>query len=116
MRIEHWTNAAEQGLAAARNLHATSLGDMGEAYAPVPFFWSDQYKTRIQFLGRAGSDDAVQIVKGSIADRSFLALFGRDGRLRAALGLGMPKPLMQCRKLLLERFGYEDAIEFASAL
>ncbi len=51
MRVEHFTNAAEQGAHAASNL---LLGE-GNAvpYAPVPFFWSDQYESRIQFLGRA---------------------------------------------------------------
>ena len=50
MRVEHWTNAAEQGAAAASNL---LLGpDNAVPYAPVPFFWSDQYDSRIQFVGR----------------------------------------------------------------
>ena len=53
MRVEHWTNAAEQGAAAAKNLLAVAAGEAPQPYAPVPFFWSDQFDSRIQFLGRA---------------------------------------------------------------
>ena len=77
----------------------------------MPFFWSEQYGTRIQFIGRAAGDDEVHVVKGSVADRVFLALYGSKGRLRGALGVAMPKPLMQCRKLLLEQVSFADAIE-----
>ncbi len=116
MRVEHWTNASEQGLAAAKNLLAVARGDAPVPYSAVPFFWSEQYGKRIQFIGRAAGDDDVLIVKGSIADRSFLALYGKHGRLRGALGLAMPKPLMQCRKLLLDKLSFAEALEAVAAL
>lgn len=116
MRVEHWTNASEQGLMAAKNLIAVANGHEPQPYSAVPFFWSDQYGKRIQFIGRAAGDDDVRIVKGSIADRSFLALYGKDGRLRGALGLAMPKPLMQCRKFLVDRLSFDEALVAASAL
>lgn len=116
MRVEHWTNASEQGLIVARNLMAVSRGEEPEAYSSVPFFWSEQYGTRLQFIGRAAGDDDVRIVKGSITERSFLALYGSQGVLRGALGLAMPKPLMQCRRFLLDKLSFEHAVEAASAL
>ncbi len=79
MRIEHWTNAAEQGAAAARNLMAWSAGSEPTPYAPVPFFWSDQYDARIQFVGRASGGDHVEVVQGSVEERKFVALYARDG-------------------------------------
>lgn len=45
MRIEHRTNAAEQGMAAARNLLHRGAR---RPFAPVPYFWSDQYDMKIQ--------------------------------------------------------------------
>ena len=33
----------------------TAAGDRPEPYAPVPFFWSDQGRQRVQFLGRGGT-------------------------------------------------------------
>ena len=100
MRVEHWTNAAEQGAHAARSLLAAAAGQPAAPYAPVPFFWSDQYGQRIQFLGRAGPDDEVRLVSGSVEDRGFVALYGRAGRLRGVLGLSRPKLVMPYQKLL----------------
>ncbi|MGZ8735250.1 MAG: oxidoreductase C-terminal domain-containing protein, partial [Acidimicrobiia bacterium] len=116
MRVEHWTNAAEQGAAAGSNLLAESRGEPGEAYAPVPFFWSDQYDRRIQFLGRAGPDDDVRVVAGSIEERSFLALYGRDGLLHGVLGINLPRLVMKFRPLLARRATWEDAVDLAAAL
>jgi NADPH-dependent 2,4-dienoyl-CoA reductase/sulfur reductase-like enzyme len=116
MRVEHWTNAAEQGAVVAKNLLALAAGRDPEPYATVPFFWSDQYDRRIQFLGRSSPDDDIEIVAGSVADRKFLALFGRDGRLRGALGLNAPKLLMPHRKLLEDRVSWTEALDRARAL
>ena len=68
MRVEHWTNAAEQGAHAANNLVHLAAGEAPEPYAPLPFFWSDQFEHRIQFLGRAGADDDV-LHRGRIGRR-----------------------------------------------
>lgn len=114
MRVEHWTNAAEQGALAARNLLAEADGRPTEPYAPVPFFWSEQYDHRIQFLGRASPDDEVRVVAGSVDDRKFAALFGRDGHLRGVLGLDMPRQVMPFRQHLLGRLGWDDALELAA--
>jgi NADPH-dependent 2,4-dienoyl-CoA reductase/sulfur reductase-like enzyme len=116
MRVEHWTNAAEQGAVVAKNLLAGAAGLEPEPYAPVPFFWSDQYDRRVQFLGRSSPDDDIEIVAGSVAERRFLALFGRGGRLRGALGLNVPKLLMPHRKLLEERISWTEALDRARAL
>ncbi len=116
MRIEHWTNASEQALAAAANLLATAAGGPATTFSTVPFFWSEQYGKRIQFLGRAAGDDEVRVVKGSVEARSFLALYGKDGQFRGALGMAMPKPLMQCRTLLLQHLTFEQAIVAVAAL
>jgi len=82
LRVEHWANAAEQGDAAAR---ALVHGDDALPYAPVPYFWSDQHGTKIQFVGHAKPGDAVQVVEGSVEERRFVAAYGRDGRTVAAL-------------------------------
>ena len=114
MRVEHWTNAAEQGAAAASNLLATWAGGTGVPYAPVPFFWSDQYESRFQFVGRGSGDDTVEVVHGSVADRRFVALYGRAGQLRGALGLSMPKQLMPYRKLLAAEASWIEALGHAA--
>jgi NADPH-dependent 2,4-dienoyl-CoA reductase/sulfur reductase-like enzyme len=114
MRVEHWTTASEQGAAAASNLLAVSRGEQPKPYAAVPFFWSDQFTARIQFLGRANGDEIAHVVVGSPEERSFVALYEKDGYLKAALGVSRPKQLMPFRKLLAERATWEQALELVA--
>ena len=115
MRVEHWTNAAEQGAAAARNLLAVASGGAPTPYEAVPFFWSDQFDSRIQFLGRPHGDDEVRVIAG---DRhgAFAAFYGHAGRLRGVLGVNMPKLVMPIRKLLLARASWDEALAHAAAV
>lgn len=110
MRVEHWTNASEQGAAAAANLLAELAEEPITPYAPVPFFWSDQFDSRIQYLGRAHGDDEVQVVAGDL-DGSFVAVYGYAGRLRGVLGVNLPRVVMPYRKLLLERASWEQTLQ-----
>jgi NADPH-dependent 2,4-dienoyl-CoA reductase/sulfur reductase-like enzyme len=114
MRVEHWTNAAEQGAASATNLLAELAGEPGTPYAPVPFFWSDQFDSRIQFIGRAHGDDEVQVVAGDL-DGNFVALYGHGGRLRGVLGVNMPKVVMPYRKLLAAKTSWVEAIKLSGS-
>lgn len=109
VRLEHWTNAAEQGAHAARNLLRRAAGEPAEAYLPVPFVWSDQYDARIQLLGHPGPDDDVDVVAGSITDGTFAALYHAGDRLTGALGVSMPKAVMPVRKLLAAGATYPEA-------
>jgi NADPH-dependent 2,4-dienoyl-CoA reductase/sulfur reductase-like enzyme len=51
-RAEHWTSATAQPRVAVRNLLA---GRTVETVRPLPYFWSDQYGSRIQFAGAGGT-------------------------------------------------------------
>jgi NADPH-dependent 2,4-dienoyl-CoA reductase/sulfur reductase-like enzyme len=116
MRVEHWTNAAEQGAHAASNLLAVRDRRPTIPYAPVPFFWSEQYDRRIQFLGRPAGDDEVRVVAGSIDERRFAALYGSGGRLRGVLGVNMPRFVMPFRTHLEQRVSWVDALSVADQL
>jgi NADPH-dependent 2,4-dienoyl-CoA reductase/sulfur reductase-like enzyme len=113
MRVEHWTNASDQGVVAAQNLLAGPGG--GQAYAPVPYFWSDQYDTKIQLIGHPRPGDEVQVVRGSVEERRFVALYGHRGRLSAALAFSSPRPLMAYRRLLSERASWDEALAHAAS-
>jgi NADPH-dependent 2,4-dienoyl-CoA reductase/sulfur reductase-like enzyme len=70
MRIERRTNAAERGMAAARNL----LDPEGRRpFAPVPYFWSDQYDMRIQAYGFLRGHEGVAVVEGDLDARGFFS-------------------------------------------
>ena len=53
MRVEHWDNAIAMGAHAAGTLLADLRGGQGEPFAPVPWFWSDQYDRKVQLAGRS---------------------------------------------------------------
>lgn len=116
MRIEHWTNAVEQGVAAAGNLLAHLEGKPLTEFASVPFFWSDQFDKRIQFMGRSHAEDQVEMITGSFADGKFIAAYGHGDRLCGVLGLSMPKPVMLSRAVLMERLSFSEGIERLKAL
>ncbi len=108
LRVEHWTNAAEGGAAAARNLLAGSAA--AKPYDPVPFFWSDQYATKIQVIGLPGPDDDVVVVGGSTEESKFVALYRRGDRLRAVLAFSQPRQLMAYRPLLAAGASFDEAL------
>jgi len=116
IRLEHWTNAAEQGATAAANLLAVAAGEEPSPYDAVPFVWSDQASHRIQFVGRSDADDDVALVGGSVEERTMLALYGRDGVLRGALGISAPRWVMPFRGPVAERMPWADALELAAEL
>ncbi len=97
VRVEHWTNAVEQGEAAGR---ALLHGDRGRPYAPVPYFWSDQYGIKIQMVGRFLPGDQVRVVDGSVDDHRFVAAYGRHGRLVGAIGFGRPARVMKLQQMI----------------
>ena len=108
MRVEHWDNALDQGAAAARRLLAGDEG--GVPYAPVPWFWSDQYDRKIQLAGRPAPDDEVRVVIGSVEERRFVALYGRAGRLVGVLGMNRPRHVMQYRMKIEQGITWDDAL------
>ena len=116
MRVEHWTNAAEQGAVAARNLLATANGAELATYAPVPFFWSDQGRHRIQFLGRSATEDADEVVVavGRTDEERWVALYRRGDRLWGVLGINAPRLVMPYRALLAACVSWDDALAHAA--
>jgi NADPH-dependent 2,4-dienoyl-CoA reductase/sulfur reductase-like enzyme len=110
MRLEHWTNATEQAAAVARNL----LGET-TPFAPVPYFWSDQFDAKIQVLGAPRADDEVQVVRGALDGGKFVAVYGRAGRLTGVVGLSSARQVMSLRPLLSDGTAYDDAIAHAKA-
>jgi NADPH-dependent 2,4-dienoyl-CoA reductase/sulfur reductase-like enzyme len=110
MRLEHWTIAAEQGGVAGRNAidpaNATS-------FDAVPYFWSDWYGKRIQFVGIAAEADEVATVLGDLDGDTFLTLYRRGDQLIGALGLEQRSQIMKYRAMLAAGTSWEAALAFA---
>ena len=109
MRVEHWDNAIAQGIhAAKRLLHGESAG----AYAPVPWFWSDQYDRKLQLAGRTTGFDSFEIVDGDFESRRFAAIYGRNDKLVAVVGMNRPRHVMRYRALIESGASWSEALEY----
>lgn len=98
VRLEHYDNALRQGEAAARNMLADTFAQ-ATPYAPVPYFWSDQYDLKVQMVGYAPSYDSV-IFRGSLENRSLAAFYLSDNRLRAVVLVNRVRDLGPARRLV----------------
>ncbi|MDQ2585055.1 NAD(P)/FAD-dependent oxidoreductase [Saccharothrix yanglingensis] len=96
LRLENRTNATEQAVAVADDI----LG-AGRPYAPVPYFWTDQFDARVQVHGVLAPGASVSVVDGDVAVRRFVALYERDGEAVGVLGWNMPKQARALRQRLL---------------
>ncbi|WP_225094926.1 FAD-dependent oxidoreductase [Streptomyces sp. CoH27] len=87
IRIEHRTHAAEQGMAAARNLLNS---EARKPFAPVPYLWSDQYELKIQAYGVLRGHDEAVVVEGSGAEGRLVVAYREGDRVTGVLAVGMP--------------------------
>lgn len=105
MRVEHWTNAVEQANACVARLLD---GEDVPPFAPVPYFWSDQYDLKIQFAGRAAGCDRFRVVEGSPMTKDLVALYGKAGKVRGVLVVNKPASLIRYRKAISASQAFEE--------
>ncbi|TWD80106.1 NAD/ferredoxin-dependent reductase-like protein [Kribbella amoyensis] len=99
MRVEHRLNATEQGMAVAANL----LG-ADRPFAPIPYFWSDQYDVRLQAYGIFPQGAPMTLVHGEIAAGRFVVAAVEDGVVVGVLGWNCPpRDLRELRRLVADR-------------
>jgi 3-phenylpropionate/trans-cinnamate dioxygenase ferredoxin reductase subunit len=79
LRSEHWANAKFQGSTAARSM----LGGTAP-FDRLPYFYSDQYDLGMEYTGHASATDRV-VIRGSLAERQFVAFWLRDDRVVAGM-------------------------------
>ncbi len=99
VRLEHRTNAGEQGHAVARNM----LGH-DEPFLPVPFFWTDHYDVRVQFAGLLPDDAEFEVAAGSVDSGSFVQRVYGNGVLVGVLGWNAPREALRHRVELSKSF------------
>jgi 3-phenylpropionate/trans-cinnamate dioxygenase ferredoxin reductase subunit len=104
IRLEHWQNAQNQGIAAAR-----SMVGHREPYRDVPWFWSDQGETNIQVAGRPrASDDLVW--RGDPESMEFSVFHLRDGVLVGAVGVNRRRDVRMAMSLIDKQVRPERAL------
>jgi 3-phenylpropionate/trans-cinnamate dioxygenase ferredoxin reductase subunit len=90
-RVEHWQGAQNHGTAVGKVMAG---GD--EAFAEVPWCWSDQYDLNLQVAGwPQGSHELV--VHGLIAEHDFIAYLLDDGIVHGAVSIGRPRDVRTAR-------------------
>ncbi len=105
LRVEHWSNAVEQAEWAARSLvHGASSA---EPFSAVPYFWSDQYGKKIQYVGVAG--DFAGVVEGGLDQDRFVAIFTSGDQLVGALCVNAAPRMIRYRRLIAGKVG-PDAV------
>ena len=78
IRVEHWRVAQQQGKLAALNMAGANLN-----FDAVPYFWTEHYQSRLDYVGHAADFDEV-IADGDIASGEFVAYYVKAGRAVAA--------------------------------
>jgi NADPH-dependent 2,4-dienoyl-CoA reductase/sulfur reductase-like enzyme len=104
LRVEHWSNAVSQAQAAGRNLVAelTGTGEIAD-YDVLPYFWTDQYDWKVQFVGTLGED--AQFEEGAPGERQFIVSYRTGGRLVGALLANRPGRLAAWRNQIIAGLG-----------
>ena len=94
VRLESVHNAMSQAKAVAANLCGKAT-----PYDEAPWFWSDQYDTKLQIVGLAqGADERV--VRGDPAQGAFTVFHLCDGAVIAAETVNGMRDHLACRKLV----------------
>jgi 3-phenylpropionate/trans-cinnamate dioxygenase ferredoxin reductase subunit len=97
LRVDHWDTALHQGPVAAKNM----LG-RADSYDRIPYFFSDQYGTGIEYSGNATEWDEV-VFRGDVAAREFIAFWLKDGRLVAGMNMNVWDVSDPIRELIRSR-------------
>jgi NADPH-dependent 2,4-dienoyl-CoA reductase/sulfur reductase-like enzyme len=83
LALEHWGNAVEQAAIAAHNMVCAPVDR--RPHLAVPAFWSSQFGVNIKSVGVPSAANQVVIAQGSLAAGRFVAVYGKDGQVLAAV-------------------------------
>jgi 3-phenylpropionate/trans-cinnamate dioxygenase ferredoxin reductase subunit len=97
VRLESVDNAFEQSKTAALNML-----DKPAVHDRVPWFWSDQFDSKLLIVGLSQGHD-LQVTRGDPALRSFTVCYLKGGELLAVEAVNHSKDYMAARKLIADR-------------
>jgi len=96
VRLESVPNATEQARIAAASICGTTVPP-----ASPPWFWSDQYKLKLQMVGLSDGYDEV-VLRGDPETESFIALYLKNGVVIAADAVNKMADFMAAKRLVAE--------------
>ncbi len=80
-RQTHWDNAREQGLIAGANM----TGKKRIRYEQIPYFWTEMFDLRFDFVGDFSLQPTRVDLRGTHAKKKFVARYRQGEKLRAIL-------------------------------
>ena len=96
VRIEHRTNATEQGVYVADMI----VNGPTAPFTTVPYFWTEQCGTTLHAYGSLRGHDEARVVHGAFEEGRFVVAYLRDNRLVGVLGVRSAKVLRRWRASL----------------
>jgi 3-phenylpropionate/trans-cinnamate dioxygenase ferredoxin reductase subunit len=85
IRVEHWANALNQPLTAAKAM----LG-RNAVYDRLPYFFTDQYDLGMEYTGYAPAGGYDQVIfRGTPGSGEYIVFWLRDGRVRAGMNVNV---------------------------
>jgi NADPH-dependent 2,4-dienoyl-CoA reductase/sulfur reductase-like enzyme len=107
IRVEHWTNAKDQGAIAAANL----LDPLSARQNRTDHYvWSDQYGKRLQVAGDPRRGE-IRFLTGGPGSDSYLAAAVLNDVVVGGVGFGVGKPFQKVRRLVANRANWHDIAE-----
>ncbi|KQW06339.1 pyridine nucleotide-disulfide oxidoreductase [Leifsonia sp. Root4] len=83
LRVEHWAVAKDAGFAAGE-----SMAGRRTSYDRIPYFYTDQFDLGMEYSGYGIlAADAELVVRGSLAERKFIAFWLRGHRVVAGMNV-----------------------------
>ncbi|MFF5205738.1 NAD(P)/FAD-dependent oxidoreductase [Streptosporangium sp. NPDC000396] len=98
LSLEHWGNAVAQAEVAAHNI--VSSGPERRPHLWVPAFWSAQFGVNIKSVGVPPMGDELVVAQGALAERRFVAAYGFQGRVIAAVSFDHARWLDFYRRMI----------------
>jgi NADPH-dependent 2,4-dienoyl-CoA reductase/sulfur reductase-like enzyme len=80
-RQTHWDNARDQGLIAGANM----TGKKRQRYEQIPYFWTEMFDLRMDFVGDFSVQPTRVDLRGTYAKKKFTARYYQGEKLRAIL-------------------------------
>lgn len=94
IRLESVQNANDMAVTVAKDICGQP-----QAYAAVPWFWSDQFDLKLQTVGLSTGHDQT-VLRGDLAARCFTVIYLRSGRVVALDCVNSPRDYIQGQKLV----------------
>jgi 3-phenylpropionate/trans-cinnamate dioxygenase ferredoxin reductase subunit len=98
-RQTHWENARSQGLVAGANM----TGKKRIRYEQVPYFWTDIFDLRVDFVGDFSVQPTRVDLQGTHAKKKFTARYYQGDKLRAILLCQQPPRDVETAKTQLRQ-------------